>query len=110
MNELVQELCGCERENLTCTSTTSQYADVSVSLKLKPYAIVGKMSTECCGEPVIALRPCGSGSCQCEITITQTVCVRIPIEYGTEADIGETKTNCKKNCGCGDGGTSIPCR
>ncbi|MEG1633942.1 MAG: hypothetical protein RR314_07825 [Oscillospiraceae bacterium] len=105
-NEQAREGCA-----FTCTSVTSQYADVSVPLKLKPYALVGKMTTECCGEPMFALRPCqgAGGSCGCEITITQTVCIRIPIEYGAEADVGDTTTACRRNSNCA-GGAGFGCR
>lgn len=102
MNEQKQEACSREKESLTCTSITSQYADVSVPLKLMPYAVVGKLVTECCGEPVVALRQCqgSSTSCGCEITITQVVCTRIPVEYGVEADVGDTAVICKKSLNC----------
>lgn len=109
MNEQTQEACSHEKEGLTCTSITSQYADVSVPLKLKPYAVVGKLATECCGDPVIALRQCQgvNCSCGCEITITQTVCIRIPVKYGVEADISDTAILCKKNLNCPNIGINV---
>lgn len=109
MNEQPQALCAEKQQPITCTSVTSQYADVSVPLKLSPYANVGALVTECCGEPVLALRPCQSGncSCGCEITITQTICIRIPIEYGTAADVGGTTAICKKNCNCASAGVML---
>ncbi|MEG1771828.1 MAG: hypothetical protein RR352_00885 [Clostridia bacterium] len=83
---------------MTCSSVASQYADVSVSLKLKPYAILGKLATECCGEPMITTRSCqGANSfCGCEITVTQVICIKIPIEYGTDANIFDTSAVCRK--------------
>lgn len=112
MNEQPQESCVDVRENLTCTVVTSQYADVSVPMKLKPYANVGELVTECCGEPVIALRSCQGAncSCGCEITITQTICIRIPMEYGTETDVGDTTAICKRNPNCASTGANIGCR
>ncbi|SHK44175.1 hypothetical protein SAMN02745243_02955 [Hespellia stercorisuis DSM 15480] len=101
--EHTQESCGHQKECSTCTSVTSHYAAVSVPLKLHPYATVGELEMECCGEPVITLRPSQgtNSSCGCELTVTQTICVRIPLEYGTTADVGETSAICKSKPNCG---------
>ncbi|MEG1501163.1 MAG: hypothetical protein RR396_04335, partial [Clostridiales bacterium] len=103
-----RESCVHEKKSLTCTSITSQYADVSLPLKVKPYAIVGKLEAECCGEPIVAVHPCQGAncSCGCEITITQTVCIRIPVEYGADANTGDITAVCKRNQCCPNTGTN----
>ncbi|MEG1661383.1 MAG: hypothetical protein RR332_02610 [Clostridiales bacterium] len=112
MNEQMQESCIREKEKSTCTSVTSQYADVSVPLKLNPYAIVGNLVTECCGEPIVSLRSCQDGNCSsgCEITITQTVCIKIPLTYGAEADSGDITVICKRRTNCGGNNINVCCR
>ncbi|MEG0144933.1 MAG: hypothetical protein RR739_02590 [Clostridia bacterium] len=103
--------CACEQDGLNCTSVAAQYVDVSVPLKLKPYAIVGDLTTECCGEPVVSLRPCPGGNCccGCEITITQTLCVRIPVRYGANADVGDATSLCLRAPHCVNPGNNL-CR
>ncbi|MEG0369998.1 MAG: hypothetical protein RR593_08360 [Hungatella sp.] len=98
-----QESCTCPEAQVTCTGVSAYYADLSVPIKIRPYAIVGNLETVCCGDPIISCRTGqgNNGSCGCEITITQTICIRIPVEYGTLADIGDTCISCKKNqVGC----------
>ncbi|MEG2002785.1 MAG: hypothetical protein RR107_06815 [Clostridia bacterium] len=89
----------CSENNDTCSSESAQYATVSVPINLKPYGNVGNVKTECFGQPTVTFAPRQgvNGSCGCEIVITQTICIRIPIEYGTVAQIGSTCFNCKKN-------------
>lgn len=93
-----QDDCARQDKNFTCTSISSQYSDVSLPIKLRPYVSVGDLKTECVGEPIVALRASHNATCSygCEITITQTICMSIPIEYGATADIGEAVANCKK--------------
>lgn len=103
MGTQTQEPCGSLKENLTCTSVSAQYADVGVPIKLRPSATVGNLETECCGAPALSIRPWQGEncSCGCEVIITQTICMRIPVIYDTVADIGEITVNCKKNSNCG---------
>lgn len=100
MDESLQESCTHRIQSLTCTSIASQYADVDIPIKLKPYAHLGEIETECCGEPVIEMRQNHGRGCGCEIVVTQKVCIRIPIEYGMAAHIGEIAASCKKNFSC----------
>ncbi|MEG0830641.1 MAG: hypothetical protein RSD88_08660 [Anaerovoracaceae bacterium] len=96
--EYMGEILSHNPKALTCTSVHSQCAEVSVPLELKPYATLGELETECCGEPIITLHQNQGStcSCGCELTITQSVCIRIPLEYGTKADVGETTSCCKR--------------
>lgn len=82
-----------------CTKIGYQYADVSVPVELKPNVKIGKIETECCGEPLVCCteNPAGKGF---EALITQKICIKIPIKYNVCADIGETQVNCD----CGDCG------
>ncbi|MEG1687102.1 MAG: hypothetical protein RR022_02945 [Angelakisella sp.] len=109
MVDATQTSCGDQKENTTCTSVSAQYMDVSVPIWLRPFATVGTLKTECCSEPVLSLRSCQgtNGSCGCELTITQTICVRIPVEYDTYAEVGEPLVCCKKSQPCCN---NFPCQ
>lgn len=79
-----------------CVSVSTQMAEVSLPVRLQPSASVGEIFTECCGEPVVTVRQfCGS-RCGCEIVITQTICVSIPVEYGAEVHPGDPCVICRR--------------
>ncbi len=102
MKEIAEPDCGCPGAGGTCVSVSSQYADVSLPLKVKPYAIVKKVETDCCGEPAVAVRrTCEGGCAGCEITLTQFLCIRISVEYGAEAEAGDATVNCRHAPGGG---------
>lgn len=103
MEEQKQESCvSPNSDTSTCTNISTQHVDVGVPIKLKPYAIIGEVETVCTGNPVVSLRGgqgvncCHCCGCGCEIMITQTIAIKIPVTYGTSADVGETIVNCKK--------------
>lgn len=80
----------------TCKRNAHQFADISLPVKLKPVTIVGEISTECIGEPSII---CDYSNNLCEIVITQTICITIPIEYGVKPNVGKSNIKCKdKGC------------
>lgn len=85
-----------------CAHVCVQYADVSVPIKLNPYTNVGCVKVECCGAPEVVCRvkPECSKNKGCEFTITQTMCVRIPVEFGAVATVGDTIVECGKCGGC----------
>ncbi len=83
------------QNNSTCVSVGSQCAQVSLPVNLKPYALLGEIKTECCGEPNISLRTGCSG--KYEMIITQTICIKIPIEYGACVRTGGIYVNCNQN-------------
>ncbi len=80
----------------SCLSVATQFAEVSLPVRLLPYIRLGELETECCGEPAVTVRQT-PGCCRgCELVVTQTVCLRIPIRYGASADAGEISVSCKK--------------
>lgn len=94
MADCMEQGCGCQHTGSTCTNISEQYADVSLLVKVTPSATIGKVQTDCCGDPVVTVRQtCGCGSC--EITIMQSICIRIPVEYQTMVEAGEPEVNCK---------------
>ncbi len=92
--------CGCDEKEIDdqhgCTKTTFQYAEVKIPVKVTPYAKVGKIETQCCGNPVVKRKQCDESKCEvcCEIEISQGLCVKIPIEYRSVTVIGEQRVKC----------------
>lgn len=89
--------CARESREVTCTAVSAQYADVSLPVQVKPYAVVEQVETVCCGDPVVAVRRASDCGCTgCEITITQSVCVRLSVKYGTDAEAGDVMVSCRQ--------------
>lgn len=86
--------CNCSEDE--CVRTNYQYANVSVPIQLRPSATTGNIVVECCEEPVVECRGDERRN-SCEITITQKVCIKIPISYQIDACAGESVIEC--DCG-----------
>lgn len=84
----------CPDFDTSCVSTTAQYVDISLPVKIKPNACVGEVRTECVTEPRVSLYPSCGSRCACEIVITQTLLIRIPIEYSATAETGTPCAQC----------------
>lgn len=82
-----------------CTKMAQQYADISTPVSINSTATLGKIETECCGEPTVCCEetPCDNTS---RITITQKVCIKIPISYKIDACIEEDGISCNCNQEC----------
>ena len=83
---------GCDNE--VCKKIISQKADVNVPLEIKPTAEVGKIESECCGEPRIIRDACENS---CKITIVQTIRIKIPIKYNISTNVGKSSAVCHNN-------------
>lgn len=102
LSDLVKEDCLCpppEPPEFGCTTTSLQYADISVPIEIKPNVTIGKIDTQCCGAPVVCCKDNNTNN-TCEINITQTVCIKIPINYNIMACIGEEKIDCSCDKDC----------
>lgn len=81
----------------SCPTVGYQSASVCVPVTVTPFAIVGTTVTKCCGDPVVTV---GRNSCggtkngSCNFTITQDICVAIPVSFGATATVGDTFVNC----------------
>jgi hypothetical protein len=78
-------------DDKTCKRTVIQKADVSIPIEIKPKAVVGKITSECLGEPIITNENCEES---CKIIITQVLSVKIPIEYLVSTKIENSEVNC----------------
>ena len=99
---ITPELAG---EVQTCPAIGYQSASVCVPVTVTPFAQTGITVTKCCGEPVVTpgMVTCGgtkNGSCF--FTISQDVCVAVPVEFGAVASVGDAFVS-----GNGTSGTDI---
>lgn len=83
-----------------CTVNGQQLIDVSVPVTVKPFANVGRIITRCCGQPTITpgiddTRGIPDG--ECEFTISQRLCVEVPVEFGAAVETGPTHVLCEGN-------------
>lgn len=81
----------------TCPATGFQKASVCVPVTVAPFAHPGTTITRCWGDPVILTndKPCpGKKNGTCTFTISQTICVEVPVEFGAEATVGDTFVEC----------------
>ena len=81
----------------TCPAIGYQKASVCVPVTVTPFAKPGDTKTFCCGEPVITegIEPCeGKVGGSCSFTITQNICVAVPVEFGAVSKVGDTTVTC----------------
>ena len=103
-----QEACFDAEQNTavpSCPAVGYQKVGVCVPVAVAPYAHVGTISARCCGIPVVKS---GAASCPgepdgvCCFTISQNICVEVPVEFGANVTIGDTYVNCQgaslENC------------
>jgi hypothetical protein len=84
-------------ETKTCPTISSQRVDVCVPVTIKPFANVGATVLKCCGDAVILpghQRCIGKKEGACVFTITQTICVEVPVEFGAVAKVGDSYVDC----------------
>lgn len=80
-----------------CNKVGTQCVDVSAPLTLAPTAAVGTVAVSCQGSPSITCVANAEGT-SCTVTVTQRVCVSIPIRYGVTTTTGEPTISCADNC------------
>jgi hypothetical protein len=86
-----------EPENTTCPAIGYQSFSICAPVEVRPFAIAGEARTSCCEQPVI--KP-GRDVCPgeingaCYFTISQTICVEVPVEFGAETIVGDASVEC----------------
>ncbi len=74
-----------------------QRSSVCVPVSVKPYVTVGKPVTRCCGMPCVTpgKKTCdGVKNGECVFTVSQNICVEVPVAFGAAASAGDTYVNC----------------
>lgn len=76
-----------------CAKTAIQCVQVSEPVVLTPTASVGTATTACQGSPTVSCETSPDGT-HCTVTLTQKVCVTIPVQYGVTVTKGEPSIAC----------------
>jgi len=93
----MSDIIKLEAEDQTCAAAAYQLATVCVPVTVTPFALVGPTVTKCCGDPVVTpgKNTCeGSKKGSCVFTITQDICVSVPVEFGAAAVSGDEYVTC----------------
>lgn len=85
----------------SCNKVGTQCVDVTAELTLEPTAAVGTVTVTCQGMPRITCVTAPDGA-SCTVTLTQQICVSIPVRYGV------TTSNCDPTIAC-TGDSCIGC-
>ncbi len=91
-------VCGPVCSNVgTCSAVGYQPVSVCVPVTVTPFAHRGVPTTYCCGEPTIIpgeeLCP-GVVNGSCKFTMSQEICVAVPVEFGAFTKVGDTSVLC----------------
>ncbi len=102
-------------EDQTCPTIGYQSASICVPVTVTPFAKTGATMTKCCGAPVVVP---GNATCagtrggSCVFTLSQDICVAVPVEFGAVASVGDTYVNCNaasaEDICTGCDGTPVP--
>lgn len=88
-----------------CESVFYQKETVCVPVRVTPFARPGTARTTCCGEPVINMGgECAGRQTYCSFTVTQNLCIEIPISFGAQIETGTATVQCgdvtETGCDC----------
>ena len=85
-----------------CNKIVTQCVDVTAPVTLIPTASLGTVTVACQGVPMVncVTDPCGTSS---TITVTQRVCVTIPVRYDVSMNTSDPTIS------CAEGGPYGPC-
>lgn len=79
----------------TCNVTASQLVNVCVPITITPSVCIGPTSTTCCGDPIVGTQPCGgTPGGTCTFTVSQLICVEVPVNFDATATPGEPFVAC----------------
>lgn len=106
-------ICGpvCQSQG-GCVATVFQPMTVCAPVTVTPFVNELPTTTFCCGDPVItpgATTCSGVRNGSCTFTITQDICVEVPIEFGANTVVGDPFVTCGTATGediCTDCGTT----
>lgn len=81
----------------TCPTVGFQSLSACVPVTVTPFAKSGVTKTKCCGDPVVmpGKETCsGMKNGSCHFTISQDICVEVPVVFGAVSEVGDTFVNC----------------
>lgn len=86
---------GCEMQEGGCPAMGYQKSTVCVPVTVTPFAHVGTPVVSCCGAPVVTEGDvCSRSGGICHFTISQELCVAVPVEFGARAVAGTPSVQC----------------
>lgn len=91
------QICGpiCEPQEKGCPVVGYQRSTVCVPITVTPFAHVGTPTTSCCGQPIVTAGDgCPRNGGVCHFTISQQICVAVPVEFGARAVAGTPSVQC----------------
>lgn len=100
------QICGPDcNGNTPCESVFYQKETVCVPVKVTPYAKAGIAKASCCGNPIVrAGVQCTGSQTSCTFTITQDLCIEVPVSFGAEIETGTATVQCgsvgEEECDC----------
>ncbi|NCA68221.1 MAG: hypothetical protein EOM87_09195 [Clostridia bacterium] len=86
-----------QTDDQTCPAVGYQPVTVCVPVTVTPFVIPGSTTTFCCGAPIITpgTTVCGGTiNGHCNFTITQNICVAVPVEFGAIETVGAPYIQC----------------
>ena len=90
----------------SCNQAGTQCVEIAAPLTFTPEITVGNVTVSCQGTPVSTCET-GEGGANCTVTMTQRVCVSVPIQYSGTVESNEPTiacaggADCGGSCGCG---------
>ena len=84
-----------------CNKVSTQCVDVTATVLLSPTAVMGTPPVTCQGSPTVTCTTNADGT-MCTVTLTQKVCVSIPVCYGPTVSTCDPTISCEDKCpSCG---------
>ena len=81
----------------SCSRVGTQCVNIAAPMVLTPSAVMGAATVTCQGTPVITCVT-QDGGATCTVTMTQQVCVSVPIRYGVTMTTGDVTIGCADSC------------
>jgi hypothetical protein len=81
----------------TCPTVGYQSASICVPVTVTPFANAEPTTTKCCGTPVVVpgkIACDGAKNGTCLFTISQDICISVPVSFGAVATVGDTYVTC----------------
>ncbi len=83
-----------------CKAQIEKFLTVCIPVTTTPSINVGKIKTECCGNPIISMKNhdnCCKGICDgsCKFTIIQKMKVEFPIEFDAKTIVDKMFVDCE---------------
>jgi hypothetical protein len=91
----VNDVTTVDETTYSCSSSFYHNQTVCVPVTVTPYAVPGTATARCCGLPTVTSgNTCTGGDKSCVFTVSQSLCIQVPISFGADVNTGETAVEC----------------